>query len=203
MPLASDTRVSGIILAGGKSRRLGRPKQTLRFGDCSLLEHVIAQAEDVCSLDPLIVVLPADHSVPDPRVTRATLVRVQHQGTCSSSLHAGLAAIPVGADALVVLPCDGPDLTAAHIAAAVDVWIDTRPIALTLSFRGEPGHPLVFSTALLPRLADLHGEKAMWRLLDDLGDAVERVEIDAPLPRDVDTWEDYQAVLAEFGAPAV
>jgi hypothetical protein len=37
----------------------------------------------------------------------------------------------------------------------------------------------------------------MWRLLEDLGEAVERVDLDIAAPADVDTWDDYQRVLTE------
>jgi molybdenum cofactor cytidylyltransferase len=44
-------------------------------------------------------------------------------------------------------------------------------------------------------LAELHGDKAVWKLLDRLGDRVADVEISGSVPRDIDTWEDYRAVV--------
>jgi molybdenum cofactor cytidylyltransferase len=44
-------------------------------------------------------------------------------------------------------------------------------------------------------LASLHGDKGVWRLLDQGGDDVVEVPIDGPIPLDVDTPEDYAAVL--------
>ena len=44
-------------------------------------------------------------------------------------------------------------------------------------------------------LADLHGDKGVWRLLDRGGDAVAEVGIPGPVPLDVDTQADYEAVL--------
>jgi molybdenum cofactor cytidylyltransferase len=194
MPPRSELIVAGLVLAAGSSRRLGRPKQTLPFADGTLLDWAVAQAEGA-SLDPLVVVLPADLHVPEPRVTRARSVRVATVGSCSSSLHAGLEALSGRCDALAILPSDQPALTSGLIDIAVAGWrAAATPLALTLSFRGRPGHPLIFSSALFPTLAALHGEKAMWRVLEDLGDAVTRVAVDAPLPCDVDTWDDYLAL---------
>ena len=45
-------------------------------------------------------------------------------------------------------------------------------------------------------LEAMHGDKAVWKLLDQHGADVVDVPIDAPIPRDVDTWEDYEAVSA-------
>ena len=45
-------------------------------------------------------------------------------------------------------------------------------------------------------LAELHGDKAVWKLLDRHADEVVEVAGPGPVPLDVDTWEDYEAVLA-------
>ena len=51
-------------------------------------------------------------------------------------------------------------------------------------------------------LGELHGDKAVWKLMDRLGDEVVEVPVPGPIPRDVDTREDYEAVLAAAGLPA-
>ena len=59
------------------------------------------------------------------------------------------------------------------------------------------GHPLAFSRRLFPELETLHGDKAVWKLLDRHAEEAVDVPVDGPIPRDVDTLEDYQALLAE------
>jgi molybdenum cofactor cytidylyltransferase len=191
-----DGRIGGLILAAGRSRRLGRPKQSLPFGNGTLLEHAIAQVEAVSELDPIVVVLPSEGLSPSPRVTRATLTRVEAEGACSSSLHAGLRALPDGLNAVMVLPADQPALDSELIGLAARSWTHSRPPALTLAYRGEPGHPLVFSAPLFDELRTLHGEKAMWRLLESQGVRVERVPVNRPIPHDIDTEDDYRRVIA-------
>ncbi len=58
------------------------------------------------------------------------------------------------------------------------------------------GHPLAFDRSLFGELASLHGDKGVWKLTDRLSDQVADVPIPGPIPLDVDTWEDYQAVLS-------
>ena len=48
--------------------------------------------------------------------------------------------------------------------------------------------------ALFGELAALHGDKGVWKLVDRGGDAVAKVPVAGPVPLDVDTWEDYEAV---------
>src|SRR5438270_4527110 len=59
------------------------------------------------------------------------------------------------------------------------------------------GHPLAFGRAAFAELAELHGDKGVWKLLDRHDDEVVEVRVEGPIPRDVDTWEDYEAVLDE------
>ena len=46
-------------------------------------------------------------------------------------------------------------------------------------------------------LSNLHGDKGVWRLLDEGGDDVVEVPIAGPIPLDVDTEDDYRTVLAQ------
>jgi molybdenum cofactor cytidylyltransferase len=61
------------------------------------------------------------------------------------------------------------------------------------------GHPLAFVRSVFPALTELHGDKGVWRLLDERADEVVEVPIAGPVPLDVDTPEDYEAVLAAAG----
>ncbi|HET8593080.1 MAG TPA: NTP transferase domain-containing protein, partial [Solirubrobacterales bacterium] len=64
------------------------------------------------------------------------------------------------------------------------------------------GHPLAFGKALFGELRDLHGDKAVWKLIDRLADQVVEVRTPGSIPPDVDTREDYEAILAEAGTSA-
>jgi molybdenum cofactor cytidylyltransferase len=59
------------------------------------------------------------------------------------------------------------------------------------------GHPLAFGREVFADLAALHGDKGVWRLLDRRAGDVRDIPVAGRIPRDVDTREDYDAVLAE------
>jgi molybdenum cofactor cytidylyltransferase len=63
------------------------------------------------------------------------------------------------------------------------------------------GHPFAFGRSAFPALAGLHGDKAVWKLLDQRAAEVVEVRVPGPVPLDVDTEEDYQRVLAAAGEP--
>src|ERR671933_1806209 len=106
-------RVVGIVLGAGSSRRLGRPKQTLRFGETTLLGRVVENAE-ASSLEDVVVVLggAAAHALPSARRGRARVtLNDAYRSGCASSLLAGLdAAGPC--DAVMLLLGDMPGVGA-------------------------------------------------------------------------------------------
>lgn len=193
-------RVAGIVLGAGSSRRLGRPKQTLPLGGTTLLGRVVADAE-ASSLDPVVLVLggAAGDALAAAAPSRARVALNDAYGSgCASSLLAGLdAAGP--ADAIVLILGDMPGVGPEVIDALRAAWEAERPWAALTEWRGVPGHPLAFSAEAFPALRALHGDKAVWKLLDAHPERFLRVPVDRELPRDVDTWEDYEAVLASFG----
>jgi molybdenum cofactor cytidylyltransferase len=97
---------------------------------------------------------------------------------------------------------DMPGVDASVIDAVRADWERHRPWAALAEYRGEPGHPLVFAAAAFPRLRALHGDKAVWRIVDAEPERFRRVAIDRPLPRDVDTWDDYRDALGAAGLPS-
>ena len=55
---------------------------------------------------------------------------------------------------------------------------------------------------MFDRLATLHGDKAVWKLVDAAGDDVVRVAVEGAVPIDVDNEEDYRRLLDQLGSAA-
>ncbi|MDX6275864.1 MAG: molybdenum cofactor cytidylyltransferase, partial [Frankiales bacterium] len=112
----------------------------------------------------------------------------------ASSLLAGLdTAGPC--DAVMLLLGDMPGVDASVIDTMREDWERHRPWGAVTSYRGDLGHPFVFAAEAFPTLRGLHGDKAVWKLVDGHED-VRRVAVDRPLPPDIDTWDDYVDALA-------
>jgi len=193
--------VSGLVLAAGGSSRLGRPKQLLPYGGATLLDAVLTTAR-ACRFDQLLVALggaaEAVRDAVDLGGAEVVVNRAYGSG-CSSSIAAALGALDPRCDVLVLLLGDQPGVAPEAVAALL-AGRGGAPLAVCRYADGR-GHPLAFGRAVLGDLASLHGDKGVWKLLDRRPADVADVPVPGPVPRDVDTWEDYEAVLAAAAAP--
>jgi molybdenum cofactor cytidylyltransferase len=195
----SEPFVAGLVLAAGGSRRLGRPKQLLPFGDATLLDHTVAAAR-ACDFDQLLVAVGGEADAVRARVNLAEADVVVNPGFgtgCSSSIAVAVDALDPAATVLVLMlgdqPGVGPETVQRLLAGRGDA-----PLAVCRYDDGR-GHPFAFSRAVFDDLRALHGDKAVWRMLERRPDDVAEVPVAGPVPLDVDTWEDYEAVVAAAG----
>jgi molybdenum cofactor cytidylyltransferase len=196
MPGSAEPFVAGLVLAAGGSSRLGRPKQLLPFGPATLLDHTVATAR-TCGFDQLLVALGGAADEVRARVDLSGADVVVNQGYgagCSSSIAAAMEVLHPRADVLVLLLGDQPGVTCGTVAALLAGRGDA-PLAVCRYDDGL-GHPFCFSRELFDTLRGLHGDKAVWKLVAEPArrDAVARVPVEGPVPIDVDTWADYEAV---------
>jgi molybdenum cofactor cytidylyltransferase len=192
----SEPFVAGLVLAAGGSRRLGRPKQLLPYNGATLLDHTLASAR-ACEFGQLLVAIGGSADAVRAQVDLSGADVVVNPGYgegCSSSIAAAMDALDRRARALVLLLGDQPGVE----PATVRVLLAARrqaPLAVCRYDDGR-GHPFAFDRSMFGHLRALHGDKAVWKLLDRHAAGVVEVRIPGPVPLDVDTWADYEAVLA-------
>ena len=200
MSPGTDARVTGLVLAAGGSRRLGQPKQLLPYGGTTLLDHALDTAR-ACAFDQLLCVLGGRAEAIRETVDLRGFDVVENRefgSGCSSSIAAALGAVDPRSEVLVLLLGDQPGVTPDTVAALL-AGRGAAPLAACLYDNGR-GHPLAFGRSTFAELATLHGDKGVWKLLDRRADEVVDVAVGARVPLDVDTWEDYCAVLGEGDA---
>jgi molybdenum cofactor cytidylyltransferase len=100
---------------------------------------------------------------------------------------------------MVLMLGDQPGVRPASIRALLAGCEEGTVLAACLYDDGR-GHPLAFGRALFGDLRELHGDKAVWKLMDRRPDQVVEVRIPGPTPPDINTRKDYETVLAEAGS---
>ena len=154
------------MLGAGGSKRLGRPKQLLAYGDGTLLGHVVATARAV-PFDQTVVAIggSADEVRDAVDLAGAEVVVNEAYGEgCSSSIAAALGAVDPRCEVLVLMLGDQPGVSAETVAALLAGRGDAA-LAVCRYDDGR-GHPIAFARSVFGELADLHGDKGVWRLLD-------------------------------------
>lgn len=200
-PTRKSCRVYAVVLAAGSSSRLGRPKQLLVLNGEPLLAHVL-QAATLSSVHDTVVVLGHAADEIGTRVGdsgQRIVINPEYADGQSTSLRAGLQALPDDADAAVVLLGDQPRITPALIDAVIggfcgqpqnDVFV--QPV-----FGGTPGNPVLIGADLFGAATRVVGDKGVRELMRSPLFKVLRVSVDGDSPLDdVDTEDDYQALLS-------
>ena len=130
-------RVGGIVLCGGQSKRMGRPKAWLPFGGELMLPRVVRLLREV--VDPVVVVAAPGQDVP-PLPPGVEIVRDEEKGRGPlQGLAAGLAALEGKADAAYLSSCDVPFLQPAFVKRLVELLGDRLVCVPRV---GEYHHPL-------------------------------------------------------------
>ena len=191
--------ISGLILGAGASQRLGPPKQLLPFHDTTMLGWVVRQAQRATGIDELIVVLGRAADEVRERVDFGAAHVVENKvftEGCSSSYHAGLAALNPESQAIMIILGDQPGITHEVIDTLAEEWRRTEALIALCSYKGRKGHPMIFSKAMFDQLEGLHGDKAAWKLVDANTDRVQEVHFNLPFPGDINTAADFERITA-------
>lgn len=190
-------RITGVVLAAGRSARLGTPKQLLPYRDTTVLGATVDIARSI-GFDQLIVTLGHDADAVRATVSLddVDVVIAEDSATgCSASLRSALRRVDARADGIALMLGDQPDLAAATVTRLV-IEAGGAPIAVCRYWDGI-GHPFWLGRSVFSELEQLHGDKGVWQLVESGRCSVTQVDVDGAVPLDVDTWDDYERLLAE------
>jgi molybdenum cofactor cytidylyltransferase len=191
--------IAAIVLAAGRSSRMGRPKQLLELDGVTVLQHVLDTAAP--EVDEIIVVLghEADaigSSLLLPGGARV-VVNPYYRSGQASSLQAGLRALGPETQAAVILLGDQPGVATDAVRAVIDAYDRTGGPMVQVWYRGRPGHPVLLDRGVWPEVEAIQGDLGARNLLADRPDRVVAVEMPGDPPPDLDTWEDYRRIAGE------
>ncbi|HMM41641.1 MAG TPA: NTP transferase domain-containing protein [Thermomicrobiales bacterium] len=205
----SAAPIAIVVLGAGTSSRLGRPKQLLLVSSQPLLERTLDIARD-WTRGPRVLVLGSQAD--DIRALVNTekygvVVNPDFASGQASSLRAGLAALPDECAASIVLLGDQPLVQPWLLDSLATAFDPAADAAVRPRYSDGPGNPVLLARSLFPELMSLTGDIGARDVLRAHRDCVREIDWSRqPAPRDVDTPDDYAALLldwAALGAPDI
>jgi molybdenum cofactor cytidylyltransferase len=192
--------IAGIVLAAGRSSRLGRPKQLLPLHGEPLIRHTLRQVLK-STLDEVIVV--TGHKADEVRDAVADLpvacvFNPDAAAGQSTSVRAGLAALSPDVEASVFVLGDQPGVDPNVIDSLIATWRASRSPVVAPRYEERIGNPVLFDRRVFPELTQLEGDagaRPVVRAYQDTGE-LQLVPVEGVAPPDVDTEADYAALIA-------
>jgi molybdenum cofactor cytidylyltransferase len=196
-------RIAAIVLAAGRSTRMGGPNKLLAEINSRPLVRIAAQEALASQARPVIVVTGHQRERVEGALNGLDVVRVHNPDFAaglSTSLKAGIAAVPSDVDGVIVCLADMPQVDAKLMDRLLSAF-DPEKAALVVvpTIDGKRGNPVVWSRRFFPELAALDGDVGARHLIASYPEAVTEVPLtgNAALV-DVDTPDALQAVKAEI-----
>lgn len=153
------TQITGVVLAAGRSNRLGTPKQLLPYRDTTVLGATLDVARQA-GFDQLILTLGGAASAVRAAMaldgTDVVVVEDVERG-CAASLRVALARVHPRATGIVLMLGDQPQVAPATLRRIIDVGPATE--IMVCRYADGVGHPFWFSRTGFGELARLHGDK--------------------------------------------
>jgi molybdenum cofactor cytidylyltransferase len=191
--------IPGIVLAGGKSSRMGRPKALLPIGENGeMFFDRITRTLIEGGVEDVVVVIGADADAIRARVIPDQRVRLidnpQFEGGQLTSLLAGLRVVDKpGVSAVLVTLIDSPLISAADVRRLINVRRDTGAPIVRPAKEGRHGHPVVFGRELFEELRRADPTQGAKAVVHSHAPEIAEIEpYDEGAFIDVDTREDYE-----------
>lgn len=193
--------VGAVVLAAGASSRMGSPKQTLQYRGKSLLRRAVLAALGAgCS--PVVVVTGA-HAELSGRELHGLDIRevlnTRWENGMASSIRAGIEGLvseDADVDAVVLMLCDQPHVTAGIISGLVAAHRATGSPIVASTYGGSFGVPALFSRTLFAELRRLKGRSGAKEVIKRYFSEAHFLPFHGG-EVDVDTPDDFSRLIAK------
>jgi molybdenum cofactor cytidylyltransferase len=202
-PVADSRKIATVLLAAGRSTRMGGPNKLVAEIGGKPLVRIAAEQALASRAKPVIVV--TGHQRERVETALAGLpVRFVHnpdfaQGL-GTSLRTGITAVPPEADGAIVCLGDMPQVDAALIDRLVSAFDPEKGALVVIpTIEGKRGNPVLWSRRFFPELMAIEGDVGARNLISRYSEAVAEVPVSGNAALvDVDTPEALRGVKAEI-----
>lgn len=186
-----------IILAAGRSSRMGTMKLLLPLGARPVIAHVVTTAL-ATEMRPVVVVLghlASQVRAALPNEGEIVVENPRYADGQSTSLHAGLAAVPPDAIGALVMLGDQPFVTASQLTRLVAAASTTKMPVVAARYAEQRGNPVYFARVVFPELLRVMGDSGGREVIARHRQELVMVEMeDTAAALDIDDPDSYARV---------
>lgn len=199
-------RVFALIPAGGKSKRMGRPKLALPLGEKTVLEHVLSAVDLPATTDVVVVFGPhlAHLTEMAERGGAHALVLEEATADMRATIEYGLAWIekkhqPSADDFILLLPGDFPAVTRQDVQRVIDEAARYPDHTIFVATHNERrGHPVLIQWKHAAAIRAFAPGQGLNVYLRSKPEETLEVAVGANVLRDLDTPDDYEQLLKDY-----
>lgn len=191
-------RIGAIVLAAGRSVRMGKAKQLLRVNGRTMLEQTLAGVRE-SAVDVIVLVL----GYAAVEIQRETLPGLLHGVTCvvnkgyekgiSSSLRAGLASLGPWVDAALVVLADQPFVKPETVDAMIHAYKGSNAKVVIPHHKGKNGNPVLLDREVFSEAIKLEGDTGFRAIFGSHAAQLLALDVDDEgVLLDIDSREDYE-----------
>ncbi|MGB7189065.1 MAG: nucleotidyltransferase family protein [Acidobacteriaceae bacterium] len=193
--------VGAVVLAAGRSARMGEAKQLMRVGESGMLERTLGNVR-AGNMDEVILVLGFSAESIRRALPAALLegVRIvaneKYESGMASSLRAGLAAVSPAMDAALIVLADQPFVRPETMNLLVERYRESDAAIVVPFYRGLRGNPVLLDRSVFAEAMALEGDVGCRAIFARHADGMLEVDVeDAGILADIDSREDYERLF--------
>lgn len=190
--------ICALVLAAGRSERMGTQKLLLPLGGKPVITRIVDELQQ-SPLEQIFVVVGREGKAIQQALKNRTVSFVTNPdftGDMLGSIRCGLRALPTRCGAVLMALGDQPNITAQLVGKLITAFLQSRRGIIVPAHAGHRGHPVLVAKRYCEELLHQFEGAGLRGLLEAHSDDIFRLDVpDAATLQDMDTPEDYQRHL--------
>lgn len=187
--------IAAVVLAAGESRRMGRQKLLLPFGEKTVIEHVVDRVL-ASAVDRVVVVTGRDHDALETAIGNrnvAVVCNARYAEGMLSSVRCGVAAFSGEVRGFLFVLGDQPSVSTDTINRLLDEFRTNRHGIVVPACGDRTGHPVVVASRFRDAIMTRFDGVGLRGLLREYPGEVSRLQMqDDTVLFDMDTPTEYE-----------
>jgi molybdenum cofactor cytidylyltransferase len=189
--------ISAIVLAAGKSTRMGVQKMTLPWGNSTVIGKVITTIQEA-GISNIQVITGSNQKEVENVLTGFPLTFIFNpnfaNGDMISSVQEGLRGLQGKTEAALIVLGDQPQIETPTIMVILECYYSTRCEIVVPSYQMHRGHPWLLKKSVWDEVLSLETTETLRDFLHRYQDKIKYINVNtSSILQDLDTMEDYKS----------